>query len=198
MRWLAVVVVAVLALAGCAPVATVPAQPTGEELDDLIARELELQWQYVGLTPGDPRPTVDRIRIVSLDEAEHVHRECMVDAGYENFNVVAGAIYGGATTLERLAIYVCSAQYPVLPSAYGLFSAAQREYLYDHYVTVTVPCLESSGVRVDNVPSRAEFTASKEGVFSLWTPYDELDTQHQRAYLAESKCSYIPEGLTLF
>ena len=41
----------------------------------LSARELALQWQYVGLTPDAPRPTVERIRIVSMDEAEQGHRD---------------------------------------------------------------------------------------------------------------------------
>lgn len=198
MRFVALAALLLAALVGCAPVTPVPKQPTGDELDRLIAQELELQWQYVGLTPDSPRPTVERIRLVSMDEAEAVHRQCMVDAGYENFRLTEAAIFGGASTSERLAIYICSAQYPVPPSSYGLLSEAQLGYLYDYYIEVTVPCLESTGIDVTEVPDREQFVDSKTDLFTMWNPYSALGEQKQVTYLAQSKCSYVPEGFNLF
>lgn len=198
MRHVALAALMLVALAGCAPVTQVPGEPTGEELERLIAIELDYQWQYVGLTPDAPRPTVERIRIVSMDEAEEVHRQCMVDAGYENYRFVKASIFGGAGTTERLAIYTCSAQYPTPPSSYGLFSEAQLDYLYDYYREVTVPCLEATGIPVEQLPSRAEFHDSQRGMFAIWNPYNSVGEVRQISYLAESKCSYVPEGFTLF
>ena len=188
----------VLLLAGCAPVAQLPPEPSGAELDALIAQELDFQWQYVGLTPDAPRPTVDRIRVVSLEEAEQVHRECMVEAGYGNFRQVTASIYGGASNLERLAIYICSAQYPVPPSSYGLFSDEQRSYLYDYYIEVTVPCIESTGLTVDSVPTREEFLAPETHMLGLWMPYRSVRTETDVAYLANTKCPYVPDGFNPF
>ena len=198
MRPLALAALLLTALAGCAPVAPVPDEPSGDELDRLIALELDFQWQYVGLTPDAPRPTVQRIRIVSMDEAEEVHRQCMVDAGYENYRFVETSIFGGAGNPERLAIYTCSAQYPTPPSSFGLFSEAQLDYLYDYYIEVTVPCLEATGIGVDDVPDRAQFADSATGILTLWNPYREVGDVRQATYLAESKCSYVPEGFALF
>lgn len=189
---------AVLLLTGCTAAAQVPPEPTGAELDDLIATELDFQWQYVGLTPDAPRPTVDRVRVVSLDESEEVHRQCMVDAGYEDFRLVEAEIYGGASTMERLAIYTCSAMYPVPPSSYGLFSQAQLDYLYDFYVEVTVPCLEGSGVSVSAMPSREQFVAPATQLLRLWTPYSAMATDVDLTYLTDHKCPYVPPGFQPF
>ena len=190
--------VAVLLLAGCVPVAQLPPEPRGAELDALIAQELEFQWQYVGLSATDARPTVDRIRMVSLDEAEQVHRQCMVEAGYEDFRQVTASIYGGAGADERLAIYTCSAQYPVPPSSFGLFSEAQRRYLYDYYTRVTVPCIESSGLTVESVPTREEFMAPQQHLLGLWHPYRSVRTETDMSYLSKTKCPYVPEGFDPF
>ena len=190
--------VLLVALTGCTSTVAVPAPPSGGELDRLIAQELDLQWHYVGLTPDAPRPTVEQIRIVSMDEAEAVHRECMVAAGYDNYGIVETAIFRQASSAERLAVYTCAAQYPVLPSSYGLFSEAQLDYLYDFYVTVTVPCIEATGIAVEGMPDRAEFVQSKDGVFALWNPYRGLSALKQGTYLASSKCSHVPDGFNLF
>jgi hypothetical protein len=189
---------AVLLLAGCTPAAQAPPEPSGAELDELIAAELEFQWHYVGLTPDAPRPSVDRVRIVSLDESEDVHRQCMVDAGYDDFRLVKAEIYGGASTMERLAIYTCSAMYPVPPASYGLFSQAQLGYLYDFYIGETVPCLEGSGVSVSAVPTREQFIRPATQLLRLWTPYSGLDTDADVSYLAEHRCPYVPPGFQPF
>ena len=182
-----------LLAAGCTSTIAVPPEPTGAELDRLIALELDVQWQYVGLTPDAPRPTVDRIRIVSTEEAEQVHKQCMVEAGYDNSRTNTTF---GADNFERLAIYTCSAQYPLPPASYGLFSEAQLEYLYDYYVEVTVPCIEASGVEVAEVPTRDEFVQQQAYLFETWVPYRQL--QGDLSYLSSTKCRYVPEGFGQF
>ena len=194
MRWIAAVAGALL-LAGCASTVPVPPEPTGEELDALIARELDLQWQYVGLTPDAPRPAVERIRIVPMGEAEQVHRECMVEAGYGGFRVVEASIFGGASNLERLAIYTCSAQYPVMPANYGLFGEAELGYLYDYYRDVTAPCLEAAGVAVAGPPTREEYLASGSFSLGLWTPH--VGAEEAGGALPHA-CPSVPPGFRPF
>ena len=183
-------------LAGCAPVVEVPPEPTGDELDRLIDLQLDLQWQYVGLAPDAPRPAVERVRIVPMSEAEDVHRQCMVDAGYVNYRFASAAIFGGASNAERVAIYTCAAKYPTPPASYALFSEAQLDFLYDFYIEVTVPCIESTGISVAGVPSREEFMQPPTYVLDTWVPYRELEGD--LSYLAGTKCRYVPEGFPSF
>lgn len=191
--------VAALLLAGCAPTAAPPPQPSGDELDALIAFELDMQWQYIGLTPDSPRPAVERIRIVSMEESEQVHQECMVAAGYENYRFVTAAVFGGASNLERLAIYTCVSQYPVLPSSYLLFSRAQLAYIYDFYRDVTVPCMVGAGIAVDAAPTRDEFIASPPAPFNQWNPYSAYaGNRVLDDYLVDVKCPYLPPGIVTF
>ena len=197
-RRVALAALVLLLATGCTPTLAVPGDPTGDELDRLIERELAFQWQYVGLTPDAPRPEVERIRIVSMGEAETVHRQCMVDAGYENFNVITGAIYGGASTEQREAIYTCIAQYPTPPASFGLFSEAQLEYLYDYYLEVTVPCIEANGVPVPAVPSREEFLVPSTQLKQVWTPYYSVESEKNVQLLMIDRCRYIPEGFPPF
>ena len=194
MRRLALATVMLVVLTGCVPTRPLPPQPTGDELDALLALELEYQWQYVGLTPDSPRPTIERIRVVSMNEAEAVHKQCMVDAGYETYSSGTAAVFG-STNFERLALYTCAAQYPVAPSNVNLFSVEQLNYLYDYYVTSAVPCLRAAGVRVPEVPSREEFVdGANEQLYSTWSPYGGLTGSALAGYIDTDRCPTYPDG----
>ncbi len=193
MRPLALATLLLVMLSGCVPTRALPAPPIGAELDELIAAELDLQWQYVGLTPDSPRPTVERIRIVVGAEAEAVHNQCMIDAGYDEYGTDTST-YFGASNFERLALYTCAAQYPVPPSALGLFSVEQLDFLYDYYETSAVPCLKASNVPVDEIPSREEYLNPPPGQFFAWSPYGALRGEPLGDYVSQVKCPYYPEG----
>jgi hypothetical protein len=195
MRPLALAALLLVLLAGCAPTRAMPGEPTGDELDALIAIELDYQWQYVGLTPDSPRPAVEQIRMVSMDEAEAVHKKCMVDAGYGSYSQGTAAVFG-SSNYERLALYICSAQYPVPPSNLNLFSKAQLRYLYDYYETSVIPCLRAAGVPVTDVPSEGDFLTDGNGqlFYSAWTPYGGLQGSVVDEYIYYERCPNYPDG----
>ena len=197
MRFTAVAAAVLLALCGCAPTQTLPPAPAGDELDELIAVELDFQWQYVGLPPDGERPAVERERIVSGAEAQAVHHDCMVDAGYEDYTDAVGAIFGGASIAMRVAIYECSARFPVPPSEFNLYSENQLEFLYDYYVTSVIPCLEATGVHVKDVPPRDEFVHPERFNLFSWSPFEGLESSSHTSYLASEKCRNVPEGFPL-
>lgn len=195
MRFASSLVLLAVLLAGCTPVAALPPEPSGAELERLIALELDFQWQFVGLTPDSPRPAVDRIRIVSMAEAESVHKQCLIDAGYDSVRVNSTF---GADNYERLAIYTCSAQYPTPPSSLGLFSEEQLDFLYDYFMQVTVPCLEANGVTVADIPSREDFGAPSAQLKQVWIPYYSIEPTRDVAFLMRDRCRYVPEGFPAF
>jgi hypothetical protein len=101
----------------------------------------------------------------------------------------------GSTNFERLALYTCSAQYPVAPSNMNLFSDAQLGFLYDYYQTSVIPCLRSAGVKVVDVPSLQDFeeTANSQ-LYSAWSPYAELTASTLDRYIYSERCPNYPEG----
>ena len=193
MRPLALAAVLLVVLSGCVPTRPLPPQPTGAELDELIALELDLQWQFLGLTPDSPRPTVERIRIVSNDEAEAVHTKCIVDAGYETYGTSA-ATAANASNFERLALYICAAQYPVAPSNLNLYSEEQLSYLYDYFETTVIPCLKAADVAVEDIPTRAEYIEGSRGKVYAWLPYGSLEHTPLDRYVVVEKCPAYPDG----
>jgi hypothetical protein len=195
MRPFALAAVLLILVTGCVPTRALPPQPTGDELDELIALELDLQWQFLGLTPDSPRPAVERVRLVSDNEAEAVHKECIIDAGYENYgSSTATAV--NASNFERLALYICAAQYPVAPSNLNLFSEEQLSYLYDYFETTVIPCLKAADVAVDDIPTRAEYIDGSRGKLFAWLPYGSLDNTPLDRYVVVEKCPAYPDGFT--
>ena len=153
-------------------------------------RELDLQWHYIGLTPDSPRPTVQVVRFISEDEAKQVYSDCMTESGFPFYG--SNGPTDRADNYERLAIYVCTAKYPLPPANYGVFSAAQHDYLYDYYLDTLIPCLRSAGIRLAAVPSREEYK-SKDS-FS-WNPLQDLSgVTDDLRFVLESRCAAYPQG----
>jgi hypothetical protein len=191
MRPLALAALLLVLLTACVPTRALPPQPTGDELDELIALELDLQWQFLGLTPDSPRPTVPQVRLVADDEAEDVHRQCILDAGYDSYGTATAA---NASNFERLALYVCVAQYPVAPSNLNLFSEEQLNYLYDYFESTVIPCLRAADVPVEDIPSRQEYIEGSRGKVYAWTPYGALGNTSLDRYVVTEKCPAYPDG----
>ena len=193
-RLLTAVAIAALAISSLGACATatrpIPPNPKGPELTELTNRELDLQWQYIGLTPDSPRPTVKVVRFIGPDEAKQVYSDCMTESGFPFYG--ANGPTDDADNYERLAIYICTAKYPQPPATYGLYSAAQHDFLYDYYLDTLIPCVRSSGIKLNDVPSRDEYKSTTS--FS-WSPLDQLSkVGDDLRFVIESRCPAYPSG----
>jgi hypothetical protein len=164
-------------LTGCVATTDAPPPPTAGELEALTRVELDLQWQYIGLTPDIVRPAVMIERYIDVDEIPIVVGGCMEDAGYPDYASATGNSISATDDLLRLALYTCVARYPLDPAVFGIYSLAERERIYDYYRDRLVPCIEAAGYQVD-APSRADFLERTGGFTSvLWTPFDGVVTR---------------------
>ncbi len=95
---------------------------------------------------------------------------CMTAVGYDNYTAIDGGYsFDGEeqTDDERIASYLCNMSYTIDYSEYGYYNEAQKDYLYDYYEQVLVPCLVTHGVHLFNAPSREKFQTEDGG----WIPY---------------------------
>ena len=148
-----VLLVAVLALAGCSQ--TPPAQhEVGGGSSD---------WeQFHAEYPNAPRPDTQVIRNVDLDEWATVIADCLHDAGFPNVHADSDGGLSYETPPQQaepfgLAKYVCMAQYPLDPKYTKPATDEQLGKLYDYLTLVQVPCLEAQGLEVPPPPSKTRF-----------------------------------------
>jgi hypothetical protein len=187
-----------IALAGCAPVRSIPPQASGAELEQLVGDEQELyrHWYlYMVKAPADP-PDVAMKRVIKSSEAEAVYEQCMAAAGYPNYGQSGTTVAVEQSDAGQLALYICVSQYPLDPSTFGLFSAAQLEYLYDYFHESLIPCLESSGFEITDVPDRADFLRREPAQLYAWSPYQTLHGISPRTLAKLTRrCPEYPNGL---
>jgi hypothetical protein len=189
----AMVLAASLLVCGCSLVGESIPEPTEAELAELNEQVRDLQWQILQFSPDSPRPTVEFESYVDPDAADEVYTECMVQAGYPDWQASSVGAFGGPPTMERLALYTCVSRFPLHPGTWGLYSTDQRDAIYDYYRDSLVQCLESSGLDVRDAPTRDEFlTASLFG----WTPYsyDFGNSDEEMAAIAR-RCGDLASAL---
>ena len=185
MRRLLLIAAACLLLCGCVPTHPIPQQSDADRAD-LTDRYLAAQWQYLGFTPTATRPTVDVERYVSLEEQGDVLRSCVEDAGYE--------LTGNGSASQAEAVYRCNARFPIDPSAFGLFGAAELGFIYDYYLDGLIPCLAARGFSPERLLSREEFLEPTTTLF-LWSPYDEVPLDRFDFEYLSSVCPTLPPEL---
>jgi hypothetical protein len=195
--WLAATMVCI-ALAGCTPTRSVPPQASGSELQQLVDDERALfrQWYlYLVNAPPDP-PVIPVERVIAPSETQAVYGSCMDAAGYPNYGEPGATVAVEQSTDGQLALYICVSQFPVEPSAFGIFSRDQLDYLYDYYQQSLIPCLAASGHDVIDIPVRAEFLRRDPAQLYAWSPYGELTGLSPKLLtsLAE-RCPEFPPGI---
>lgn len=104
-------------------------------------------------------PKVERIRWVTPEEAGAAREECLAEAGFPSSNGYFTTPTGQESAFE-LAQYICFAKYPTDPKYIQPWGAEQIKAQYSYTVDVLIPCLESHGYPIENVPSEGSFIDS--------------------------------------
>lgn len=177
MRWL--VIVAVLALAGCS---ALPAEPAPGDYSEIVQERRDAVWAQSKL-PDSLRPAVPAAAALPQYTAAHSFSACMLERGWTSYSATPfGYSYQdislATSESERLDWYECFAAYPV-DSTYTLQSVAQFDFLYDYYQDTLIPCLQENGFPITDAPTRLEFRTTWVGwsdpLFPfLWNPYYRL------------------------
>lgn len=197
----AVAAAGVLALSGCTwgsgPVSF--PDPTEQEVEAVVAAQLDAEWEYTGLGDRVPRPEVEVVRAISSDEWAEVTAACMNEAGFAGYEAAGNALSAGEIPVDQLdadayARYVCHAKYPSADAAQGVYGTAKLDYLYGYFARWLVPCLGFQGYEVDDVPSREEFV----DLHGWWNPYNSDVFRDLPAGEAtdelQTRCPPVPEG----
>jgi hypothetical protein len=173
-RVLVVIVAATLALTGCTAERALPREPTEEEVAAAIEAALDVQWEASGLDGVVDRPDVTA---PEPDPAATGLATCVSSLGMESYGwsddsgLVLDTGERGSDE-QQLAFYECFARFPTVT----VFSAEQRDVIYDYYARSLVPCLGLHGYALRPVLTRAAFEAEYErGARGwIWSPYYSL------------------------
>lgn len=109
----------------------------------------------------DP-PSVDPVRIVTLDEWASVRVECLNEAGFPAYIDETGAVgmdfaSPDQTSAYDLAVYVCMAQYPLDPRHSEELSDAQLEIYYNWLLEHPLACMRERGHPIADPPTLPTF-----------------------------------------
>ena len=161
-----------LRLAGCTP------SPMDDEADVSLHLQQRLDLAFnPGAEGGIDRPAAVPVQFALPNGWGNLMRRCMNNAGFPAFayDRFYGFTNGGEVADrsgdEGLAWYGCAQQFPEFDTVYAEFSDDDLEGLYDYYTEYLVPCLESLGGSVGDVPDRAAFADGGEGQPGWWNPY---------------------------
>ncbi len=174
---IAVVVVAVLLLSGCAAGPT-PEDPADVEL--YLQSRLDTAWQETTGRTTD-RPSTAAVQLVLPDGWPYVMNRCMVESGFDGYsyepkvgfsNAGAGR---SATGAEGLAWYRCSVSFPEIGDNDTPLSATELDALYAYYTAILEPCLLIAGSPEGDAPTREQFLDGEEGQPGGWNPYLSIE-----------------------
>jgi hypothetical protein len=200
---LATAVLAVVALAGCTT-QPLPEGPSDSDIAEYYAASSDARWQSMAFDPAVERPVVVDVQPVSLELWASRIADCMNSAGYQAYSEQGGGLSITATdstagtvvqsTEEKLALYACQELYPIESDATGVLSTPQLQYIYRYYVRFLLPCLESRGYDVGDVPPADAFV--EQGNFGVWSPYWGDITRDTDVLAAlQFECPPMPPGI---
>lgn len=166
-------------LTGCVSTTSYPADPNAAQLETERQRTLDLTWQNLNLSDEAPRPTPPVTPLAEGADWSATLFECLTSVD----NTVNSFGYSGATGVDLrsgrdfddqtlIGFYNCLAAMPIVPYAVSeLRTPEQVDYFYNYYKSWLVPCLETHGFEVENIPSRSQF--EEDG--ALWSPYQLIE-----------------------
>jgi hypothetical protein len=183
-----------LVIAGCTAT-PLPEGPSDAEIEKRVATELDWQWGLTGLEGVVARPVVELKGPPS--QYSIGFGECMSDAGFSGWGYDDSGLVlddGDPTDEQRLAFYVCNAEYPSVDP----LSTAQLEYVYDYYERWLIPCLALHGYEQhDPVPTRESFVGDPVQDGFRWSPYSSIyfTPATESAYVElQAECDPAPPG----
>lgn len=204
--WAVATLAAAFMIAGCTaaePEAPEPTVTTAGSDEQLIQDQLDQMWSQVeSQYPELARPSVEIIRLVSLEDWGPTMAECLTAAGFadvssgEDGSLEWGSVPQAQMSAFELARYTCSAQFPQDPKFLRPLTGEQLGRLYDYYAGDLTECLTELGYEVSAPPSRQEFQDTY--ATSPWLPFTEAAEQATApgasAELAAA-CPQLPETL---
>ncbi|MDF1486827.1 hypothetical protein [Tessaracoccus caeni] len=181
----------------------------GASFDDLVERarrdEREQAEKKVeaGLLASDRELDVPMVRVVSSSEWAQAIVGCLAEAGFSAEGFADGSLNVDDVPPEQgealnYAAYRCNMQYPINPYQQMALPEESAQLLYQHWVEVSMPCLEQQGVQVTGPPSEQTWLdAWALGSESAWSPYTSVDASPDAAYRdgVYQACPREPEGL---
>ena len=195
---LGAVALAAVTLTGCTT-QPLPAGASDSDVADFYAAISDSRWDSMGFGPDVERPVIMGAQPVTGEVWAARVADCMNGAGFANYSEQGGGLTVAAsdglqTTEEKVALYACQELFPVESDATRVLSADQLRYVYRYYASFLVPCLESRGYDVGDVPSGEAFLA--QGNLGVWNPY-WADIARDPSTLAElqTRCPSMPPGI---
>lgn len=183
-------------LAGCTSAAAGLTASSEAAAEPVAPTELDRLWERTGF-PADQRPTIERVRFVSIFERTEVIAQCLRDAGYPRVVAVNGEVERGDIPEEQLGSYalsafVCEASYPTDALFDRPLTDDQIRELYRYRATEHRKCLEGLGYAISLPPAERVFVenyAERGG----WNPMNSVPLFGFAA--AEAACPAVPGGL---
>ena len=195
---LAAVTVAATLLSGCTT-QPLPAGPSDSDVARYYAAISDSRWNSMGFGPAVERPVVVDAQPVAPEVWAARVAGCMNDAGFPNYSAQGGGLTissldGVQTTEERVALYACQELFPIESDAAGVLSTGQLRYVYSYYVRFLVPCLESRGYDLGDVPPADRFL--EQGNLGVWNPYwNDLASETDDRSALQTQCPPMPPGI---
>lgn len=196
---------ALTTLSGCSdrprPAEPTPANvstPSATASVDAAAKRAEELRDYAKLLGLNPAPVVTPERSVSIDEQPTVFASCMRDAGYTVGEDGTYSVPKSQTSALHVALYTCTARYPLEDRYYQPYTVEQKRIIYDYFAQELVPCLREAGYTPENPPTFETFLATA-GTADEYNPYvyvPSLADQEMREL--QKRCPAMPPNSRLW
>lgn len=145
---------------------------------------------------SDPPPVVVRAWLKPEERSAYVD-PCVRESGFQQ----EGRLWVGITPDQQsafnLAQFKCSAAYPAMPKYSGSLNKTNKSNAYDWTVEKVIPCLESHGYTIRDIPSRAVFIASFDT--QPFYPFSQLPVlSNDEMEALETECRQWPPSEYLY
>ncbi len=146
----------------------------------------------------DP-PVFTVTRTISPEEQPHVQASCMTDQGFPPRS--DGAFYAPneQAAAMHMALYKCTAEYPLDEKYVRPLSDGQLKVVYDYYVGTLAPCLRAQGHDVGAPPTLDTFQSTA-GTAAEYSPYAQLggDVTDVELQALAQDCPALPPADVLY